>query len=319
MVDEAHIVFAMYCVKNGFSNNSVDDFGDVLKRMCQTNPVSSKFQMGRTKLQYMVNHGLFPHFKQMILDEILKSPFMTVLFDESLNDSIQKSEMDILVRYWNEGENKVTVRYWTAKFLVHTCCDDFVAVLHDGLTELEETKMIQISMDGPNTNLKLLREIQDERQNNKLSSLIDIGSCSLHLIHGAFKTGSEKSSWDLHKILKGAFTLLHDSPARRDDYYNLTGSDEYPLQFCGTRWVEDKKVAEKLVTLWPNMIKLFDFWKTLTKSKRPDSNSYHNVKKGIDDPLTVPKLCFFFISCRVTSTLSDSFSRRWAHATLPLQ
>ena len=32
--------------------NSVDDFGDVLKHMCQTDPVSSKFQTGRTKLQY---------------------------------------------------------------------------------------------------------------------------------------------------------------------------------------------------------------------------------------------------------------------------
>ena len=40
---------------------------------------------------------------------------------------------------------------------------------------------------------------------------------------------------------------LHDSPARREDYFNLTGSDEYHLQFCGTRWVQDKKVAERLV------------------------------------------------------------------------
>ena len=41
------------------------------------------------------------------------------------------------------------------------------------------------------------------------------------------------------------------------------------------------------------MIKLFDFWNTLAKSKRPDSKSFHNVKKEIDDPLTVSKLCFF--------------------------
>ena len=61
-------------------------------------------------------------------------------------------------------------------------------------------------MDGPNTNLKLLSEVQNECQKNKPSSLIDIGSCNLHLIHWAFKTGSEKSSWDLHKILKGAVT-----------------------------------------------------------------------------------------------------------------
>ena len=81
MVDEAHVVWARYCVKSGFSDNSVDDFRDVLKRVCQIDPVSSKFQMGRTKLQYVINHGLFPHFKQIILDEILKSLFMSVLYD----------------------------------------------------------------------------------------------------------------------------------------------------------------------------------------------------------------------------------------------
>ena len=139
------------------------------------------------------------------------------------------------------------MRYWTSLFLGHTRCDDLVAAFHNGLNELEETNMIQISMNGPNTNLKLLSEVQNERQKNKLSSLTDVGSCNLHLIHGSFKTGSEKSLWDLHKILKRAFKLLHDSPARREDYFNLTGPDEYPLQFCGTRWVEDKKVAERLV------------------------------------------------------------------------
>ena len=235
----------MYCVKNVFSNRSVADFGDVLKRMCQIDPISSKFQMGRSKLQYVINHGLFPHFKQTILDEILKSQFMSVLYNESMNESIQKSETEIHVQYWNEGENKAPVWYWTSLFLGHTRFDDLLAAFHNGLNELEETNMI--SMDGSNTNLKLLSEVQNEHQKNKLSSLIDIGSCNLHLIHWAFKTGSDKSSRDLHKILKRAFTPLHDSPARQEDCFNLTGSDEYSLQFCGTRWVEDKKVAERLV------------------------------------------------------------------------
>ena len=84
MVDETRVVWAMYCVKSGFSNNSVDDFGDVIKHMCQTDTESSKFQMARTKLHYVINHCLFPHFKQMILDEILKSPFMSALYDETL-------------------------------------------------------------------------------------------------------------------------------------------------------------------------------------------------------------------------------------------
>jgi hypothetical protein len=48
--------------------------------------------------------------------------------------------------------------------------------------------------------------------------------------------------------MKGAYYLLHDSPVRRDDYFKLTGCKEYPFNFCGTRWIEDKKVAERFVT-----------------------------------------------------------------------
>ena len=148
-------------------------------------------------------------------------------------------------------------------------------------------------MDGPNSKLKFLSEMKKLRIEDELAFLIDIGSCNLHVIHGSFKTGSESSVWNLHKILEGAFTLLHDTPARRDDYFNLTGSLEYPLQFCGSRWVEDKMVAEKLIKPWPNMIKVFDFWKGLCKSKRPCSKSYENTRKGIEKPLTVAKLHFF--------------------------
>ena len=76
--------------------------------------------------------------------------------------------MDVHVQYWNESGNKVTVRYWTSLFLGLTRCDDLVAAFNNGLNELEETNMIQFSMDGPNTNLKLLSEVQNERQKNKL-------------------------------------------------------------------------------------------------------------------------------------------------------
>ena len=96
-------------------------------------------------------------------------------------------------------------------------------------------------MDGPNSKLKFLSEMKKLRIEDELAFLIDIGSCNLHVIHGSFKTGSESSVWNLHKILEGAFTLLHDTPARRDDYFKLTGSLEYPLHFVGaggwkTKW-----------------------------------------------------------------------------------
>ena len=33
------------------------------------------------------------------------------------------------------------------------------------------------------------------------------------------------------------------SPARQHDYANVTGSSQFPLPFCGTRWIKDEQVA----------------------------------------------------------------------------
>ena len=54
------------------------------------------------------------------------------------------------------------------------------------------------------------------------SKTVNIGSCPQHTVHGAFKTGAT-NDWDVHKILKSMFWLLHDSPARKN--------------ICDKRWI----------------------------------------------------------------------------------
>ena len=56
-----------------------------------------------------------------------------------------------------------------------------------------------------------------------MSKLLSTGSCNLHAIHGAFKTG-EQSTLETQKVLRALHQILHDSPARRNDYAHLTGS-----------------------------------------------------------------------------------------------
>ena len=93
LVEEAHIIWALNCVKNGYSDNSADDIGNVLNCICPNDKVADKFQMERKKRMDIVNYGLFPYFKQSVKDQILKSPFIVPLFDKSLNKISQKSEM----------------------------------------------------------------------------------------------------------------------------------------------------------------------------------------------------------------------------------
>ena len=54
-------------------------------------------------------------------------------------------------------------------------------------------------------------------------------------------------------LLKSLHSHLHETPARREDYTKMTGSQVFSLQFCGHRWLEDKRVAERAVEMWPSL------------------------------------------------------------------
>ena len=56
-----------------------------------------------------------------------------------------------------------------------------------------------------------------------------MGSCSLYIIHGALRLGEIKYGSNLKHILKGAYQILHDPPARKEDYECVTASKIYPF------------------------------------------------------------------------------------------
>ena len=148
-------------------------------------------------------------------------------------------------------------------------------------------------MNGPSVNLKFLQELVKYQEELEIvEKMIDIGTCGLHVVHGAFKCGTESTDWNIKETLKGSHQLLHDIPAHQADYVSLTQSSEYPLFFCATGWVEDKKVSDRLLCIWPN-IKIINFWKSLPKRKQPSSKSFKNVKIAVEDVLTPAKLSFF--------------------------
>ena len=76
---------------------------------------------------------------------------------------------------------------WNSRIFGHTRSDDLVKAFNDGFNELSSIKLIQISMDGPISNLRFLSEIKKLKINDELASLINIGSCNLHAIHGTLK------------------------------------------------------------------------------------------------------------------------------------
>ena len=119
-------------------------------------------------------------------------------------------------RFWSKAKKKAFVCYLDSKFLGHATANDLVASFNKIINTIDSrNKMIQILMDGPSTNWKLFDFIHKDQEKKEQKKLLDIGSCSLHIIHGAFKSGVEKNGWDMKSIFKAAYTILHDTPAQR--------------------------------------------------------------------------------------------------------
>ena len=73
---------------------------------------TAKISLGVDKLRYSCNYGLAPYFRQILTKKVQKSEIYVISFDESLNDSNKKCQMDSIVRYWDCSEQRVKAIYW---------------------------------------------------------------------------------------------------------------------------------------------------------------------------------------------------------------
>ena len=120
-----------------------------------------------------------------------------------------------------------------------------------GIQDLQPVmkNLLQISMDGPNVNWKFHSMIQKQIEREYNKNLINIGSCGLHILHNAFKAGAVATKWEVSSFLSSLYHLFKDSPARREDFKNATGSATLPLKFVSHRWMENVPVCERALLL----------------------------------------------------------------------
>ena len=163
-------------------------------------------------------------------------------------------------------------------------------------------------MDGPSVNWKLYENIVKEwSENDDYPGLIDIGSCSLHIVHGAFRTGVHKTKWGISELLQALYTMFPNSPAKREYYTNITESNVFPLPFCGTRWIEDRKVADRAIEIWPNITKYVKEMLKKSKSQIPSSKSFTTKRLAVQDELIIAKLQFFASTASVMMPFLQKF------------
>ncbi|CAM1297534.1 Uncharacterised protein g1835 [Pycnogonum litorale] len=192
---KAEILWTLYSVTAHHSYRSNAIVGKLFASMFPDSDIASKFSCGEKKSAYLCVFGLGQHFKDLLLADV-KGPY-TVMFDETLNKTSQKKQMDLHIRFWKGTE--VVTRYFGSQFLGHATAEDMLTHFSEGILEgcLKVKDMLQVSMDGPNVNWKFLELLKTKLQNDFNSSVLNVGSCGLHVVHNSFKAGSAATGWNI--------------------------------------------------------------------------------------------------------------------------
>ena len=168
--------------------------------------IACSYSMAKTKLSFMMNFGIATHFTTLQLERLVKSKVYTIHFDETLNEVVQKCQMDSSLRFWDKTASEAVMQYFDPKFLGHASAQDLLDEFQRALKDLHESSMLQVSVDVPSVNWALYDELHKHREREELPSLINISSCGLHIIHLALKRCVTATEWNLKGILKSIYT-----------------------------------------------------------------------------------------------------------------
>ena len=172
------------------------------------------------------------------------------IFDESLNDVVQKGLMDLNIHYWDNDKDQVATRYLVSEFLGRSTAQDVLETFLNGVDKLDQSKILQVGSNWPNLNLLFLNGVAKFWEEKEYLPLVDIGTCGLHVIYVSLKIGAQKGTdWDIQKLLKSVWQFLHEAPEQRVLYENISESLDYPVKFCDHRWVENQDCTARAESL----------------------------------------------------------------------
>ena len=113
--------------------------------------IAQNFKVSKAKVSYMITYGIAEYFHCSLLLE--KSPFLTPLFGEILNDILNKDQMDIHIRFYDVDSGTISTRYLDYLFVFYPNANVLSGEIINSIKDLDASRMIVLGMDGPNVSL----------------------------------------------------------------------------------------------------------------------------------------------------------------------
>lgn len=121
---QAEVIWCLYTAVTHHSLNSNEGISNIFKTMFPDSDIAKTFSCGKDKTGYMIRFGLASFFKQQLIDNINKAGPFVLMFDESLNQSTKKKQLDVHIRFWQN--DSVQSRYLGSRFLGHGKAEDLL-------------------------------------------------------------------------------------------------------------------------------------------------------------------------------------------------
>ena len=78
----AEVLKVLNVINNGLSLNYNKEMNKLFQKMFPDSEIATKYQMGKTKLAYVINLGLAPYFHEILLNDVKQFPHFSLSFDE---------------------------------------------------------------------------------------------------------------------------------------------------------------------------------------------------------------------------------------------
>ncbi|CAL4218681.1 unnamed protein product, partial [Meganyctiphanes norvegica] len=308
----AEIIQALKVVDSNYSFSSTCDDGERFKLMFPDSNIAKNYCQSRTKVNYVIKHGLSPYVKDLYVKDFNGKPFV-FKFDESTTQQVKK-QYDAYVQYWSTETDLVTSVYCGSIFIGHCLSKDLLHHFHTIGNEMswEPDFLLQIGMDGPNVNLKFENDLCTQIDNNYGVSFLKLGSCGLHITHNGFRKGITEFGFDFETFVCDINYFFKSSAARRQDYKLMEIFTEieakYALKHTRVRWLSMKHPILRILEQWENLKEYFLNFLPKSdnfSSKIKPTPRYKRILEFLKSATSKAELCFIaFVSHEFEEFLS---------------
>ena len=189
--------------------------------------------------------------------------------------------MDLTLRYWSTAHNEVWVTYYTSLFFGHVEAEKVSVKMYEQLLSYLD-KMAILIQDGPNVKKAIFRKMNEliTQDHPYFTYLIDLGSCSIHIIHNAFEKGLEQYDKGIDQLCIDLYSLFKYSAARQEDLRKFQQNMEAEVsnfqQHTEVRWLSIGSAIKRILEQW-NVITKFTEELVKDSKNMPKSVNFKRV------------------------------------------